>query len=55
MGAEIFEHKSYVDYLNDAYKVTVKNGIYAGFGIGMLFFVMLADYSLGFWYGSICI
>ena len=26
-----------------------------GLGIGSIFFVMLASYSLGFWYGSRCI
>jgi len=26
-----------------------------GIGLGVLFFAMLASYSLGFWYGSLCV
>jgi ATP-binding cassette subfamily B (MDR/TAP) protein 1 len=35
--------------------VTVKNGFYSGLSFGLIMFVMLADYALGFWYGSLCI
>jgi hypothetical protein len=38
--------------LRDVAAKALKYGTYSGIGIGLLFFVMLASYALGFWYGS---
>lgn len=29
--------------------------MFLGFGMGVLFFSILASYALGFWYGSLCV
>jgi hypothetical protein len=41
--------------LRDVASKALKYGMLSGLGIGLLFFVMLASYSLGFWYGSHCV
>lgn len=38
--------------MEEVKKKTFKFAIWAGFGIGFIFAVMLASYSLGFWYGA---
>jgi ABC-type multidrug transport system fused ATPase/permease subunit len=45
----------YEKCLEKASNESIKFAIYSGLGIAGIFFVMLASYSLGFWYGSRCI
>ncbi|KAI4301589.1 hypothetical protein L6164_034852 [Bauhinia variegata] len=42
----------YKKYLVDAYKSGVREGFAVGMGLGMVFFVFFAGYSLAVWYGA---
>lgn len=53
LNGETFEESSYMVHLKKAYSIAVKNGFYTGLGLGFMWFVMLADYGVGFWFGSI--
>lgn len=55
LNGEEYESKKYKDSLEEAESSLVKFGFLTGIGIGTLFFVMLAAYALGFWYGSRCV
>jgi ATP-binding cassette subfamily B (MDR/TAP) protein 1 len=55
LNGEQFEYVQYQKCLEEASKNSFKYSVYAGMGIASIFFVMLASYSLGFWYGSKCI
>ncbi|EFA76462.1 ABC transporter B family protein [Heterostelium album PN500] len=46
------ENARYAANLNEALKIGRKKGVYNGLGIGSVFFVMFASYSLAFWYGA---
>lgn len=39
--------------MKKAYKLSLKYGVYIGAALGFVWFVMLADYGLGFYFGSI--
>lgn len=41
--------------MHEATKNAIKYAIYSGMGIAGLFFVDIASYALGFWYGSRCV
>ena len=36
-------------------KKTIKYGLFSGLALGIMFFAVFADYSLGFYYGSVLI
>jgi len=55
LNGEEFEAHKYAENLKSVTINSVKNGASLGFGLGMLFFSILANYSLGFWYGSQCV
>ena len=55
LNGEKYESDAYEDSLHRAAEGTCKYAMYSGAGIGGIFFVMLASYSLGFWYGSRCV
>ena len=55
LRGEDYEAVQYEDCLERASKDSCKYAMYLGLGMGAIFFVMLASYSLGFWYGSRCI
>ena len=55
LNGEEYESKQYRDSLEESASSLTKFGFLSGAGIGSLFFVMLAAYALGFWFGSKCI
>lgn len=52
LTGEGYEGRRFFELLEEVKKKTFKFAIWAGFGIGFIFMVMLASYSLGFWYGA---
>jgi len=42
----------YTKNLSSAKDFGIRKGIYAGVGMGLVFFVIFASYSLAFWYGG---
>lgn len=36
-----------------AYKLATKNGFFSGVALAVMWFTMLGDYAVGFWFGSI--
>ena len=55
LNGEDFEKVEYAKCLEEASKNSCKYSVYLGLGLASMFFVMLASYALGFWYGSRCI
>lgn len=39
--------------LEIAYHLAIKYGFYTAFGLGLIWFVLIADYGLGFYFGSV--
>lgn len=39
--------------MKHAYLISLKYGKYIGIGLGGVWFIILADYAIGFWFGSI--
>lgn len=52
LTGETYETERFVDKLTEVRKKVLKYTIWSGVGIGLIFFVMLSSYALGFWYGS---
>ncbi len=55
LSSEDFEMKNFAIELKRANKITLKYGILVGFAIGFIYFVMLSNYGLAYWFGSITI
>ena len=55
LNGQQFESLEYERNLMEASKKSFKYAVMSGLGIGGVFFVLLASYSLGFWYGSRCV
>lgn len=53
LNGQEFEQKKYNSTLKVAYDTSVKYGVYIGLAMGGVWFCMLGDYGLGFWFGSI--
>lgn len=55
LNGEAHESMQYENCLLEASSKSCKYALFAAMGIASIFFVMLASYSLGFWYGSRCV
>lgn len=53
LNGEKYELKKYLAPLKRAYDTACGYGWKSGAAIGFLWFVMIADYAVGFWFGSI--
>ena len=48
----VIVHFRYAKNLSFAKDFGIRKGVYAGLGVGFLFFVMFGSYALAFWYGG---
>jgi len=55
LNGEQYEANKYSETLKGVTEHSTKYGAFLGFGMGTLFFSILASYALGFWYGSLCV
>jgi len=44
--------KSYREFINLAYRASVKQGFSMGLGLGVVFFVFFCSYALAIWFGG---
>lgn len=55
LNGQSFESVEYENCLMEVSQNGCRYAFFSGLGIAGIFFVMLASYSLGFWYGSRCV
>ena len=55
LSSEEFEMKNFATELKNANKITLKYGLLVGISVGLIYFVILSNYGLAYWFGSITI
>ena len=52
LDGEDFEVNRYNSLVKEAAIISSKNSVFTGMAFGLVWFFMLSDYALSFWYGS---